>query len=46
MEIQYEGLSFGNLIGKIIENTLKHLPKSNHNPNVFKSLLIAEKCGA
>jgi hypothetical protein len=46
MEIPYEGQSLGNLIGKIIENTIKHLPKSSHNPNVFKSLLVAKKSRA
>jgi hypothetical protein len=46
MEVLYEGQSLGNLIGKIIEETIKHLPKSNHNPNVFKSLLVAKKSRA
>lgn len=43
MGLKYEGQSLGNLIGKIIDETIKHLPKSNHNPNVFNQLITAKK---
>jgi len=46
MGLEYEGQSLGVLIGKIIDDTIKHLPKSNHNPNVFKQLLITKKSRA
>ena len=46
MGLDYEGQSLGTLIGKIIEDTIKLLPKSNHNPNVYKQLLIAKKSRA
>jgi hypothetical protein len=43
MGIKYEGQTLGVLINKIIENTIKVLPKSSHNPNVLQNLLIAKK---
>jgi len=43
MGIEYNGQSLGGLIGKIIEETIKVLPKSSHNPEVFNNLLIAKK---
>lgn len=43
MGLEYTGQSVSTIINKIIEDTIKILPKSSHNPNVFKNLLIAKK---
>lgn len=43
MGMEYTGQSVSTIINKIIEDTIKILPKSSHNPNVFKNLLIAKK---
>ena len=39
MGIEYNGQSLGGLIEKIIEETIKVLPKSSQNPEVFNKLL-------
>ena len=41
MKIDYTGQSMGNILNLIIEETIKILPKSTHNPHVFDTLLIA-----
>ena len=43
MKIDYTGQSMGNILNLIIEETIKILPKSTHNPHVFETLLIANK---
>ena len=43
MNIPYTGQSMGNILNLIIEETIKVLPKSTHNPHVFDTLLIANE---
>ena len=43
MKIDYTGQSLGNILNVIITETVKQIPKSHHNPNVFTSLVIAKK---
>jgi hypothetical protein len=43
MELGYQGQSLGTLIGKIIEETIQILPKSNHYPAVFKHILKSKE---
>ena len=43
MNIAYTGQSMGNILNLIIEETIKVLPKSTHNPHVFDTLLIANE---
>lgn len=43
MNITYTGQSMGNILNLIIDETIKVLPKSTHNPHVFDTLLIANE---
>ena len=43
MKIDYTGQSMGNILNLIIEETIKVLPKSTHNPHVFDTLLNANE---
>jgi hypothetical protein len=43
MNITYTGQSLSTILQLIIEETINVLPKSNHNPFVFDSLLLAKE---
>ena len=43
MKIEYTGQSAGKLLQLIIEQSVKVLNKSVHNPDVFNSLVLAKK---
>jgi len=43
MKIDYTGQSLGNILNIIITQTIQQIPKLQHNPNVFDSLVLAQK---
>jgi len=43
MKIDYTGQSLGHVLNIIITETIKQIPQSHHNPNVFDSLVFANK---